>query len=379
MREASGDAKTAEMTRDELFERYVDDALDDDALAELASRREEDEEFAARFDEDLLATGKFRKAGGVVVRIKKEDKGAGGSKDSEDKQGKGGGDEKKQAPPRRPKLLFGGAEESGSPAPKLIMGESAEMPKALQFLGVGEEPPAGFYDQKAEETISSPAPGEAVLEQESLSATEVQSGVPTEPPSSPEVAIPVEDPPAVADGFLGEAVGDIAGSVGDGEDRDESGVVTTGGFVQEAINEEGEAPKGEEQLDAAEPIEEAALEIAEMEAEQGALSEEIVEESVGGDDQDEQPDDSNEVIEEELQKLSNLDAHSSEYQVCVCVCLCLCVVVCVVVCLCVCVWLFILCLCVWLFICVFVCVVVHFVFVIVFVHVCFDTSFAGVL
>ena len=199
MREASGDAKRAEMTRDELFERYVDDALDDDALAELASRREEDEEFAARFDEDLLATGKFRKAGGVVVRIKKGDKGAGGSEDSKDEQEKGGGDEKKQGPPRRPKLLFGGAEESGSPAPKLIMGESAEMPKALQFLGVGEEPPVGFYDQKAEETISSPAPGEAALEQENLSAIESQSGVLTEPPSPPEVAIPVEDPPAVAD------------------------------------------------------------------------------------------------------------------------------------------------------------------------------------
>ena len=115
MREASGDAMRAEMTRDELFKRYVDDALDDDALAELASRREEDEEFAAQFDEDLVATGKFRKAGGVVERIKKGEKGAGGRKDSKGQQGKGEGDEKKQPAPKRPKLLFGGGDEAGSP------------------------------------------------------------------------------------------------------------------------------------------------------------------------------------------------------------------------------------------------------------------------
>ena len=45
-----------EMTRDELFERYVADTLDEEALAELARLREEDVEFAAQFDADLVAT-----------------------------------------------------------------------------------------------------------------------------------------------------------------------------------------------------------------------------------------------------------------------------------------------------------------------------------
>ncbi|MED5419179.1 MAG: hypothetical protein VYA27_10775, partial [Verrucomicrobiota bacterium] len=140
------------MTRDELFERYVADALDEDALAELASRREEDVEFAAQFDADLVATGKFRKAGGAVERIEKGKEGAGDRKDSEDDEEEGDGSDRKksddgnksgkEAPaPKRAKLIVGGQAEAGAPAPKLIMGESAEMPKALQFLGVGEEPP----------------------------------------------------------------------------------------------------------------------------------------------------------------------------------------------------------------------------------------------
>ena len=63
------------MTRDELFERYVADTLDEEALAELARLREEDVEFAAQFDADLVATGKFRDAEGGVERIEKGNEG----------------------------------------------------------------------------------------------------------------------------------------------------------------------------------------------------------------------------------------------------------------------------------------------------------------
>ena len=116
------------MTRAQLFERYLKDALDEKALAELARRREDDPDFSAQFDADLVATGKFRKTRHGIERIK--------------------GDE---IAPKRPKLITAvKAEEGGtSVTPKLIMGTSAEMPKALQFLGVGEEPPPGFYGEES--------------------------------------------------------------------------------------------------------------------------------------------------------------------------------------------------------------------------------------
>ena len=47
---------TREMTRAQLFERYLKDALDEKALAELARRREDDPDFSAQFDADLVAT-----------------------------------------------------------------------------------------------------------------------------------------------------------------------------------------------------------------------------------------------------------------------------------------------------------------------------------
>ena len=134
---------TREMTRAQLFERYLKDALDEKALAELARRREDDPDFSAQFDADLVATGKFRKTRHGIERIK--------------------GDE---IAPKRPKLITAvKAEEGGtSVTPKLIMGTSAEMPKALQFLGVGEEPPPGFYGEEssraaAERVEASPSGG----------------------------------------------------------------------------------------------------------------------------------------------------------------------------------------------------------------------------
>ena len=130
------------MTRAQLFERYLKDALDEKALAELARRREDDPDFSAQFDADLVATGKFRKTRHGIERIK--------------------GDE---IAPKRPKLITAvKAEEGGtSVTPKLIMGTSAEMPKALQFLGVGEEPPPGFYGEEsslaAAERVEAPPSG----------------------------------------------------------------------------------------------------------------------------------------------------------------------------------------------------------------------------
>ena len=132
---------TSAMTRAQLFERYLRDALDKDALAELARRREGDPEFMDQFEADLVATGKFRKTKGGVQRI----------------EGDKPGDRK------RPKLItaIDSGTEEATPAPKLIMGTSAEMPKALQFLGVGEEPPPDFYADD-----SSPLVGERLEEGE---------------------------------------------------------------------------------------------------------------------------------------------------------------------------------------------------------------------
>ena len=133
---------TREMTRAQLFERYLKDALDEKALAELARRREDDPDFSAQFDADLVATGKFRKTRHGIERIKED-----------------------EIAPKRPKLITAvKAEEGGTSAtPKLIMGTSAEMPKALQFLGVGEEPPPGFYGEEsslaAAERVEAPPSG----------------------------------------------------------------------------------------------------------------------------------------------------------------------------------------------------------------------------
>lgn len=57
------------MTREELFDRYVADTLDDEATAELEALLTGDEEFAAQFAADLLATGAFEEVEGEVRRI----------------------------------------------------------------------------------------------------------------------------------------------------------------------------------------------------------------------------------------------------------------------------------------------------------------------
>ena len=109
------------MTRDELFEQYVADTLDEAATAELGKLFGEDPAFAAQFAKDLVATGKFKEVGSELQRIE---------------------------PKKRPKL---------------IMGDAADLPKALQFLGVGEKPPPGFYNKTAvEESAAATAPATAV-------------------------------------------------------------------------------------------------------------------------------------------------------------------------------------------------------------------------
>ncbi len=106
------------MTRDELFEHYVADTLDEAVIAELGKLFAEDPAYAAQFAKDLVATGKFKEVGSELQRIE----------------------------PKRPKL---------------IMGDAADLPKALQFLGVGEKPPPGFYDKAAVEDPEPEPPGPA--------------------------------------------------------------------------------------------------------------------------------------------------------------------------------------------------------------------------
>ena len=170
------------MTRAQLFERTLRDALDEDALAELARRREEDPEFAAKFDADLVATGKFRETKDGVVRTE--------------------GDQPSSR--KRPKLITAvdPGTEGATRAPKLIMGASAEMPKALQFLGVGEEPPPDFYTDKP-----GPVVGECLEEGRSpenesgdLSAVHENAAVPPTQGDEEGTPAPEEDSPAVQTG-----------------------------------------------------------------------------------------------------------------------------------------------------------------------------------
>ena len=173
---------TREMTRAQLFERTLRDALDEDALAELARRREEDPEFAAKFDADLVATGKFRETKDGVVRIE--------------------GDQPSSR--KRPKLITAvdPGTEGATPAPKLIMGASAEMPKALQFLGVGEEPPPDFYTDKPIPMVGECVNEERLPENESgdLSAVHGNAAAPATQGDEEGARAPEEDPPTVQTG-----------------------------------------------------------------------------------------------------------------------------------------------------------------------------------
>ncbi len=181
------------MTRAQLFERTLRDALDEDALAELARRREEDPEFAAKFDADLVATGKFRETKDGVVRTE--------------------GDQPSSR--KRPKLITAvdPGTEGATRAPKLIMGASAEMPKALQFLGVGEEPPPDFYTDKP-----GPVVGECLEEGRSpenesgdLSAVHENAAVPPTQGDEEGTPSPEEDSPAVQTGVEDQISEDSAG------------------------------------------------------------------------------------------------------------------------------------------------------------------------
>ena len=173
---------TREMTRAQLFERTLRDALDEDALAELARRREEDPEFAAKFDADLVATGKFRETKDGVVRVE--------------------GDQPSSR--KRPKLITAvdPETEGATPAPKLIMGASAEMPKALQFLGVGEEPPPDFYTDKPNPMVGERVNEERLPENESgdLSAVHGSAAAPATLGDDEGARAPEEDPLTVQTG-----------------------------------------------------------------------------------------------------------------------------------------------------------------------------------
>ena len=92
--------------------------LTEEALAGLAQRREEDEEFARKFAEDWIATGKFRESeGGGVERI-------GGEENREEFQGK----EVAAKPKPKPlKLITEVDPGSVGAGPQLIMGTGAEI------------------------------------------------------------------------------------------------------------------------------------------------------------------------------------------------------------------------------------------------------------
>ena len=327
------------MTRDELLERYVADTLDEEALAELAGLREEDAEFAARFDADLVATGKFREAGGRVERIEKGNEGATDTKvpkvdedgvedsyqkeEGEDDGNKPGAD---SSAPKRPRLITEVDADAVSAAPKLIMGTSAEMPKALQFLGVGEEPPAGFYDELAAEATSAP---EVVVEvapggQEGLPVpvAQMEPVSPVEPPPPPEVMAAEEAPPPVAEIFGGETLEKAVG--GGAESEIQNGlesVAEEGSFqgevedaaedeviAQEAIQEEMAEETGFHGRGGQDSTEELREKDGE---ERGIGSGEIVEEPVAGDEEAEEAEYEYEyeyeyeVIEEEVVEMEN--------------------------------------------------------------------------
>ena len=183
---------TREMTRAQLFERTLRDALDEDALAELARRREEDPEFAAKFDADLVATGRFRETKDGVVRIE-------GDQPSSQK---------------RPKLITAvdPGTEGATAAPKLIMGASAEMPKALQFLGVGEEPPPDFYTDKPVPMVGECVNEERSSENRSGDLSAVHENAAASPTLGDEEGTPAleEDPPAVQTGVENQIPEDSA-------------------------------------------------------------------------------------------------------------------------------------------------------------------------
>ena len=313
------------MTRDELFERYVADTLDEEALVELAGLREEDAEFAARFDADLVATGKFREAGSGVERIEKENEGAKGAKDPKvDEDGVEGSDQKEgreddgnKPASKRPRLLTEVDADAVAAAPKLIMGTSAEMPKALQFLGVGEEPPAGFYDKPAAEATSAP---EVVAEAAPggqggalLPVVQAQPVSPVGPPAPPEVMAAEEAPRPVAEIFGGETLEETVEGDAEAEILDGLEAVVEEGEVEEAevivaIHEEmadEEGPHGGEEQDfTEEPREEDGEERMETAEEDGVGSGGIVAEPVAEDEQDEEVEYEYEyeyeVIEEEV-------------------------------------------------------------------------------
>ncbi len=297
------------MTRDELFERYVADTLDEEALVELAGLREEDAEFAARFDADLVATGKFREAGSGVERIEKENEGAKGAKDPKvDEDGVEGSDQKEgreddgnKPASKRPRLLTEVDADAVAAAPKLIMGTSAEMPKALQFLGVGEEPPAGFYDKPAAEATSAP---EVVAEAAPggqggalLPVVQAQPVSPVGPPAPPEVMAAEEAPRPVAEIFGEETLEETVEGDAEAEILDGLEAVVEEGEVEEAevivaIHEEmadEEGPHGGEEQDfTEEPREEDGEERMETAEEDGVGSGGIVAEPVAEDEQDEE-------------------------------------------------------------------------------------------
>ena len=183
---------TREMTRAQLFERTLRDALDEDALAELARRREEDPEFAAKFDADLVATGRFRETKDGVVRIE--------------------GDQPSSR--KRPKLITAvdPGTEGATRAPALIMGASAEMPKALQFLGVGEEPPPDFYTDKPIPMVGECVNEERLPENESgdLSAGHGNAAAPATQGEEEGTPAPEEDPPTVQTGVENQIPEDSA-------------------------------------------------------------------------------------------------------------------------------------------------------------------------
>ena len=327
------------MTRDELFERYVADTLDEEALAELARLREEDVEFAAQFDADLVATGKFRDAEGGVERIEKGNEGGTGAKDLKvDEDGVEGSDQKEgrendenrvgpdTSAPKRPRLITEVEADVVAAAPKLIMGTSAEMPKALQFLGVGEEPPAGFYDKPAAEVTAAP---EVVVEvapggQGDLPVPGVQSQPisPVDPPAPPEVMGAGEAPLPVAEICVEEPLEETVGGGAESEVQDGLGAVAEEGAfkgevedatedevtAQEAIHEEMADEDGhhggEEQDSTEEPREEDGEEVMETAEVHGVESGELVEEPVAEDEQDEEVEYEYEyeyeVIEEEV-------------------------------------------------------------------------------
>ena len=168
------------MTREELFDRYVQDTLDDEAVDELEKLLTGDPEFAARFAQDLIGTGKFRQVGSELQRIDPADK-------DENEGGDGNDGEENSDKPKRPRLLIGSVED---------------LPPSLQFLGPGESPPPPAPAAEAAtppSTIAMTPPQESVpeaFEEESESEEEAFDGGEEDEP--PVAQPPIVTPPAVA-------------------------------------------------------------------------------------------------------------------------------------------------------------------------------------